>query len=44
MIDLTCYRWWTIAKTETEAQIVIRQTRERNKALGLPADYRLPRV
>lgn len=40
-IDLTPYRWWVIAKTEEEARIIIRRTRERNGALGLPVDHHL---
>ena len=46
-INLNDYRWWTFAKTEDEAQIIIRQTHERNAAPGLPLDRGLavmPRV
>lgn len=43
-IDLAAFRWWTIAKTEDEARVLICQTRERNAALGFATDDGLPVV
>lgn len=39
--DLEKYRWWTFAKTEEEALLVLGWTWGRNAALGLPHDHGL---